>query len=295
MNSVMQTLRGSKARSGIPVALLWLGLTAIGIPTAIDLYRSVLPTEDGQIVPIVLGVAIWLLARKWNENRSATVGGNSILSAIGLCTFIAIYIFGRIVDRISLELYSAFGIGVTAIYFLRGRKVLLQLSAPLVAILFAIPLPGGLLLAVTVQAKIWATDESVRLLHLMGMSVVQDGFNILVDQYVLAVKDACSGMNSIISLSWAGFVYVYLRREPGLIYYLLMFIPIIAVAIAANVVRIILLVLMTAFLGDAVAQGVLHETAGLVMFTLALSAVFILDWLYSHIAQFLARGRQNVQ
>ena len=46
-----------------------------------------------------------------------------------------------------------------------------------------------------------------------------------------------------------------------------------------NIIRIITLILLTHFYGDEVAQGFLHETAGLFLFAVALVLVFLLDML----------------
>ena len=48
----------------------------------------------------------------------------------------------------------------------------------------------------------------------------------------------------------------------------------IPVAIISNFVRVIVLVLVTYYLGDAAAQGFLHDFAGLLMFSVALLAIF---------------------
>jgi exosortase/archaeosortase family protein len=49
------------------------------------------------------------------------------------------------------------------------------------------------------------------------------------------------------------------------------------IAIAANILRVIILILLTFFFGDAVAQGFLHFAAGIFLFAVALMLVFALD------------------
>jgi exosortase/archaeosortase family protein len=55
----------------------------------------------------------------------------------------------------------------------------------------------------------------------------------------------------------------------------------IPVAILSNFVRVMALVLITYHFGDAAAQGFIHDFAGLLMFTVALFAVFCVDQLAS--------------
>jgi exosortase/archaeosortase family protein len=47
----------------------------------------------------------------------------------------------------------------------------------------------------------------------------------------------------------------------------------------SNFVRVLTLVLITYYLGEAAAQGFLHEMAGLLMFAVALFSIFALDQL----------------
>ena len=49
------------------------------------------------------------------------------------------------------------------------------------------------------------------------------------------------------------------------------------IAVAANIARVATLVLITYWLGYDAGQSFLHETAGLVMFAVALGAVFAVD------------------
>ena len=51
---------------------------------------------------------------------------------------------------------------------------------------------------------------------------------------------------------------------------------IVPIAIAANLLRVIVLILLTYYGGEAVAQGFLHEMAGLFMFGVAL--ILLVAW-----------------
>ena len=53
--------------------------------------------------------------------------------------------------------------------------------------------------------------------------------------------------------------------------------PIIGFAVMGNFVRVCILIALTHYFGDAVAQSYLHETAGLVTFIVALLGVMALD------------------
>jgi exosortase len=91
------------------------------------------------------------------------------------------------------------------------------------------------------------------------------------------MEDACSGLNSIIGLTAMGLLYVFLTRGSSLLYSLLLIPLIIPIAVAANIVRVTMLVLATYFLGDETAQGIFHVSAGIVLFATALMLIFAVD------------------
>ena len=71
--------------------------------------------------------------------------------------------------------------------------------------------------------------------------------------------------------------YVYLRHRSNPIAFLVIAVAAIPIAVLSNFVRVLVLVLVTYYLGDAAAQGFLHDFAGLLMFAIALLAVFGVD------------------
>ena len=49
------------------------------------------------------------------------------------------------------------------------------------------------------------------------------------------------------------------------------------IAVFANFLRVMILVLLTYYAGEAVAQGFLHEAAGLFMFVVSVLTIFLID------------------
>ena len=125
---------------------------------------------------------------------------------------------------------------------------------------------------------------STQLLQLFGVPVVREGVTLFVAQYQLLVEDACAGMNAILGLTSLGLFYAYLQHGASWRYCAALAVFIIPIALLANVVRIIILVLITWQFGNEAAQGYLHGTAGLVTFATGLLLVFALDSLLSKLA-----------
>ena len=102
-------------------------------------------------------------------------------------------------------------------------------------------------------------------------------------KYLLLVEDACSGMNSLVGLVAISLFYIYLLRNASWKYSIGLTVLVIPIALLANMIRIIVLVLLTYFFGDGVAQGFLHSVAGLFLFATALILVFAIDNLLARI------------
>jgi exosortase len=106
---------------------------------------------------------------------------------------------------------------------------------------------------------------------------------IFVAQYQLLVEDACSGLNSLVGLIAISLFYIYLLRGSSLRYSAVLTAFVIPIAVIGNIIRIIVLILLTYFFGDEVAQGFLHQVAGIFLFAVDLILVFAVDSVLSRI------------
>jgi exosortase len=136
---------------------------------------------------------------------------------------------------------------------------------------------------ITQPVKIAISDWAVSLLHSLGYPVGSSGVMIQIAQYELLVAAACSGLNSLISLSAIGLFYVYLRHRGDPKAFVPMAIAVIPVAVLANFIRVIVLILLTYHVSEAAAQGFLHDFAGILTFAAALATMLALEGVYSRI------------
>jgi exosortase len=155
---------------------------------------------------------------------------------------------------------------------------------------FVVPLPGWLLDTITLPLKEYVSELVTGGLAQLGYPVGRLGVTIYIASYQLLVEDACAGLNSLISLSAIGLFYVYLMRGSNPLYSLMLLCMVLPIAIAANCVRVAGLVLITYYLGNAAAQGYLHNFAGMVTFVSALLLIFLLDWALTPLRRRLGRG-----
>lgn len=263
--------------------ILVVGFLTLAAPTAVSLGELVWSKESGAHGPIVLITGLWLLWRNLPELRASQSPGMWWLTVIVLAVALPLYVFGRAYDFLSLEVGGVYGVGLAMLYMHFGLPGLRKIWFPLLYLAFVVPPPGWLIDAITAPLKLFVSFVSTTTLQAVGIPVYREGVTLMVSNYQLLVEDACSGMNSLVGLVAISLFYIYLLRNASWRYSLLLVVFVVPIAIVANIIRVSVLVLLTYFFGDAVAQGFLHVTAGLLLFTSALLMVFLVDHLLSRL------------
>lgn len=262
-----------------PISSLVLGLVAIAImaPTLYRLGTQVWSREIGAHGPIVLATGAWLLWRRIPAMTAEGVRGNMFVTFAVALAALAVYAFGRAYDLISLEAGGLYLFGIAVLYDRFGLRVMLANWFPIFYLGLLLPVPGWALDEFTAPLKLLVSSLAAAFVIPFGIPLVQSGVTMTVGPYQLLVEDACSGLNSLIGLIAITTFYIYLLRNAGWRYSLFLVALIIPIAVIANVLRIVILILLTYFFGDAVGQGFLHVTAGLFLFAVSLLLMFLID------------------
>lgn len=277
-----------------PRLLSWLPVLTVLIvagPTLYRLGKQVWSTELGAHGPIVLATGAWLVWRRIPDMLAEAKPGPTWLTLPIATLALAIYIFGRAYDLISLEAAGVYGFGIALLHDRFGARAMLKNWFPIFYLALLLPAPGWFLDQFTAPLKLLVSAMSAGIVEPFGIPIVREGVTMTVGPYQLLVEDACSGLNSLIGLIAITLFYIYLLRNASWRYSLFLVAMIIPVAIVANAIRIVILILLTYFFGDAVGQGFLHVTAGLFLFALSLVLMFALDNLVS---RFLIKEKVQV-
>jgi exosortase len=272
--------------------LLFFGMAALAIPTIMHLSHETWSTESGAQGPIVLATGGWLIWRQWDDLSSDCKSGRFVITIAIVAVAILTYVFGRAFDFLTAEAAGLYLIGLAAAQAFFSSRAVARNWFPFFYLALAVPPPAWLLAEATGPLKHFVSAAAIETLTPFGVPVARQGVTIFVAQYQLLVEDACSGMNSIIGLLAIGLFYIYVARKASIVYSVILACLIIPIAIAANIIRIVTLVLVTYGFGDAVGQGFLHFAAGIFVFVVALLLVFLTDSVLARL--FLRRqGRLN--
>lgn len=256
---------------------LLLGFACIMVPTFITLGREAWSMEAGAHGPIVLATGLWLLWRNGGLRAHAGPGLPTWLVVAALLPLLAIWAGGHAYDLLLLEAGALYGVGLLLCAYLAGWRTLLGNPFPYLYLGFLVPIPGWVLAAVTAPLQQFVSWAATSLLGALNYPVAREGVVITIAQYQLLVEEACAGMNSLIGLIAISMFYIYILYRASWRHAAILLAMIIPIAIFVNILRVITLILLTYYAGDAVAQGFLHVTAGMVLFAGALGLMVLVD------------------
>lgn len=263
-------------------AVLVLGIAALVIPTLLSLARQHWSTSNGAHAPLILVSGAWLIwrEREWLAFKPGSIGGAWLLLLVPLLT---LYAYGRGFQLLGTESAALYGILLLLGFYYWGPAAMRRLWFAVLYLAFLIKPPYGMVAELTQPLKIAISELSVDLLYALGYPIGQSGVLIQIDQYELMVQQACAGLSSLVTLFALGLLYIHLTRPPGRLHAVLLLAAIVPIAMLANLLRVILLVLLTYHAGDAVAQSMAHDAAGVVTFSLSMLGMFLFDRLLDRV------------
>ncbi|MDO9149913.1 MAG: exosortase B [Methylotenera sp.] len=264
-----------------------LGLIALYIPTYYALSKSLWNNDDQAHGPIVLMVVLFLF---WQNRESLKHNLNAetkpILGSLSLGFGLLCYMLGRSQDIFMLDIGSQIPVLAGILLLTRGMHVLKAMWFPLFFILFMIPLPGVIIDAVTLPMKMAVSYVAENVLFWVGYPIARAGVILHIGRYQLLVADACAGMHTLISLEALGLLYLNLVKHDSLFRNITLALLIIPISFTANVIRVIVLTLVTYHFGDEAGQGFIHGFAGMVLFMVALILIMSVDSILQYVSSY---------
>jgi exosortase B len=262
------------------LAPLLVGVLVMYVPTGIDLFKGYWQSDDNAHGPLVLAISIWLLQRKWSEIRPPVLmseQGPSVAGWLLVALALFLYVFGRSQQIIQSEAVSLIPLLMGVATLLYGLSILRKAWFPFFFMLFMVPLPGSVVDPVTLPMKTLVSFFAEQIMHAGGYAVARVGVILYVAQYQMLVADACAGLRTLFTLEALGLLYLNLVRYQSVGRNIGLALLIVPISMFANVIRVVVLCLVTYYLGDEAGQGFLHDFAGMVLFFSALALTLAAD------------------
>jgi exosortase len=215
----------------------------------------------------VLPVVAWLVWRRRAELLAITPVPNWWgLAIAGLGA--AQMLLGTLAAQLFIA-RTAFLVSLTgAVLFLGGTRAVRILAFPLLLLLFLFPIPAIVYARVTLPLQIFASASAETILTWVGIPVLRDGNILELPHERLSVVEACSGIRSLLSLSFLALLYAYFFDRKVRTRWVLLAATI-PIAIAANAARVTLTGVLSEY-SAGLAHGAFHLFEGGVLFVVAL-------------------------
>ena len=259
------------------VLTLLAGMLAMAVPLVWDWSHGTWDMQTQGHEPLILAISAWLVYRQREALAALQSPAAPRAGAALFVVALMAYICGRLLGVFRLELVSMMMLPAALLLYFRGFAALRLVWFAFFFLIFAIPLPFALVLAVTGPMKAAVSALAAQLLSLAGYPIGLSGVVITIGQYQLLVNEACAGLQTMFTLEAMGLLYASLMNHRSALRNTLLAVLVVPIAFCANVVRVMVLALVTYHLGDAAGQGFLHGFAGMVLFVVALVLVMGAD------------------
>lgn len=218
----------------------------------------------GVFVPAVALYIVWqirstLLSLEWKPNLWGLL-------------IVALAAVQLMVGTLGVELFvtrTSFLLALVGFIFtLGGWPLLKAVRFPLLLLVFMIPIPAILYNQITFPLQLFASSVAEKTLGLIGIPVLREGNVLELPSQRLSVVEACSGIRSLLSLTFLSLVYGYFFEKRTWVRWAL-FCLTIPIAIAANAGRVTITGILSEYKPE-LAQGFFHSAEGWVIFMIAL-------------------------
>jgi exosortase B len=266
-------------RALLPAAFVAIGLAVMFVPVFVKLAATVWNTDEQGHGPIILALVAWLLWQR-REHFSATLAQAAPAGFFGwfwLVLGLCLYVLGRVQSIVMFEMGSIIPLLIGALAVTFGWRIVRIAAFPIFFLLFAVPLPGPLVDMLTQPLKQAVSYVAEQIVYAAGYPISRTGVILMVGPYQLLVADACAGLNSMFTLEALGLLYMNVIGHTSKLRNVLLAILIVPMSFTANVIRVMVLVLVTYHFGDETGQGIVHGAAGMLLFIVALGLMFLLD------------------
>ncbi len=263
-------------------AMFWFGalLIACYAPVLMRLAQQWAADDDmghGFFVPVVAGYIAWqrrdeLAALKpppnwWGLVVLAWGAAQLYFATLGAELFLARTAF--IISLAGLILLTA------------GVRAFKILAFPIFLLFFMVPIPTIIYTQITFKFQLLASRLAEAALSFLGVPVLREGNILELATQRLSVVEACSGIRSLLTLSFLSLVYAYFFDRKVWMRFALLACTV-PIAIVANASRVTITGLLSE-VNPELAEGVFHTASGWVIFMVALVIMIATHWMINRI------------
>ena len=254
------------------LAILAVECVVLFAPTVAWLFdrwtMSVWQHAHGLLIPPVVGYFIYQELRPLASRPRSS-------SAWGFAFLVPALVLHALDAGMHTQLLSAAALMLALPGFsllLLGAERTRAIAFPLAFLAFALPIPLAFTEQIHWQLRQIATAGTAFAVPLFGVPVFVEGTTLHMANGVLQVADACSGFSTLYAAVAVAALTAYSSHSPRRRAIVLLSAA--PLAIGANLLRVIALVLLVVWQGDQILDTFVHPLSGMATFALALPIIF---------------------
>ena len=239
-------------------------------------------------------ISFFLVLKSRNKLKNTEIKGSLsgiVLVSLGVFIFLLDKYYFNILFLSALSMLI-FLVGAILLAF--GREYLRVLFFPVLLLIFMIPIPDFILKLFIFRLQLIASMIGATILQFLGVPVLRDGIYLQLPSLLIKVDETCSSMHSLIALSSASCVMAYLMAD-SIGKRVIIIASSIPLAILANGLRLVLVILLGLWMGEKVFQSYFHPFSGKLLFSCALFVLILetilLDRRYRSLKKILSSMR----
>lgn len=217
--------------------------------------------SHGFLIPFISLYLVW-------RKRTFLATLTPQVSYVGfLILFIAVimHIAGLLL-QVNFISYLALPLAILgAVLYLSGATITKAVLFPIVFLVFMLPLPQVMIIGISFKLKLFVAHAAAIVGNHIGIETHQVGSTLYYPGGKLLVGDPCSGLRSLISFLALGALFTQFTNSSRL-KKITLFVSAVPVALASNLIRIVLLLLVSYVYGERVALGFFHDFSGYLVF-----------------------------
>lgn len=234
--------------------------------------------SHGYLVPFVFAYLIWMKRGELQKCAIKPVDPALLIFVPALLMHLLAYFFEiNFVSGFTL-IFVLFGLAL----YLYGPDITKKAAFPVIFLVFMVPLPQVLIINISFKMKMMAAQAATSIINLMGIPAIRDGSIVhLKPETSLTIGSPCSGLSSLIALTALGALYAYLARMSRT-RKMILFILSIPIALIANIMRIVLLLLVGFAYDASVATGeFVHGFLAFLLYIFAIAGLIMVGRMLS--------------
>lgn len=256
---------------------LWLGLGLALVLTYAAFLRSLWEIwwrdpefSYGMLIPPIVAYLVW--ARRGQGSPGTKAGWSpAVLLVILGCALQVVASFSGTLLLSGLALAVSL---IGSVGFIWGRQHLRIMAPPISLLILMVPVPSYLAGDLAWRLQVAASAISSAILRFLGIPVYHDGNLLVLTNFVLEVKQACSGSRSLFALIALALVIGFsVERKWWIRILLVVAAPVLS--IGANIIRIVGTGLIAHKWGSLAANESLHSAWGVLVFVVAVSGLLL--------------------